>query len=107
MNCKVIQHSDQMVCKSCGLTWDINDPSPPSCGLRSTAVELYKPPFRYEYGYIYDAAHRVVADSDGQDAVLRVRGWGRIGYLPDAAALQDKVGELIAEALTKHWMTLS
>lgn len=28
MNCKAIQHSDQMVC---GLTWDANDPSPPEC----------------------------------------------------------------------------
>lgn len=112
MNCKAIQHSDQMVCESCGLTWDMNDPSPPVCGLprtvvlRSTAVALYRPPFRYECGYIYDADRRVVADSDGQDAVMRVRGWGRIGYLPDAGALQDKVGELIAESLTKHWTDL-
>ena len=31
MNCKAIQHSDQMVCKSCGLTWNMNDLSPPEC----------------------------------------------------------------------------
>lgn len=29
--CKAIQMSDQMVCRSCGLNWDMNDPEPPEC----------------------------------------------------------------------------
>ena len=27
--CKAVQHSDQMVCDLCNLTWDMNDPHPP------------------------------------------------------------------------------
>ncbi|MDB5822229.1 MAG: hypothetical protein JWR21_933 [Herminiimonas sp.] len=67
------------------------------------ALALYKPPFRFEHGYIFDAEHMMVADDQGQDVALRVRGWGRISYLPDAEALQDEVGRLIAEALTEYW----
>lgn len=81
--------------------------------LRSRALALYMPPFRYEMGYIWDAAGNMVADDDGTHIIpsdpketqgcVRIRGWGRIGYMQDASALQDKVGELIAEALTKFW----
>lgn len=39
MNCKAIQHSDQMVCESCGLTWDMNDPSPPVCRVPLPVVK--------------------------------------------------------------------
>jgi hypothetical protein len=45
----------------------------------------------------------MVADQPAQDAVLRIRGWGRIQYLPDAEKLQDAVGELIARAMTEFW----
>ena len=67
------------------------------------AVKLYKPPFRYERGYIFDADNSMVADNDAQDTVGRVRGWGRIQYLPNPEILQDRVGELIAQALTEFW----
>lgn len=30
--CKARQYSDQMMCGQCGLTWDMNDPEPPTCG---------------------------------------------------------------------------
>ncbi len=30
-NCKAKQYSDQVVCKECDLTWDMNDPCPPNC----------------------------------------------------------------------------
>lgn len=56
---------------------------------QSRAVSLYKPPFRYEMGYIWDA--------DGQ---------GRIQYLgdgPTTRALQDAVGHHIARVLTEGW----
>ncbi len=29
--CHAQQHSDQMDCAACGLSWDVNDPAPPSC----------------------------------------------------------------------------
>jgi hypothetical protein len=29
--CQARRYSDQMHCGRCGLTWDINDPEPPTC----------------------------------------------------------------------------
>lgn len=76
--------------------------------LKTKALELYKLPFRFDHGYIFDASGHTVADQggalDGQLAFMaQVRGWGRIGKLENAEAMQDKVGELIAEALTEYW----
>lgn len=76
--------------------------------LRQRAIDLYKPPFRYDQrgGYIWDAENQMVADNHTDpkdDAALRVRGWGRIGYLDDPEALQDEVGAVLAEALTAYW----
>jgi hypothetical protein len=31
MICKAKQYSDQMICDSCGLQWDVNDPDKPVC----------------------------------------------------------------------------
>ena len=36
--CRATQHSDQMICASCGLVWDTNDPDPPECRKISEAV---------------------------------------------------------------------
>lgn len=74
--------------------------------LRDKAVSLYKPPFRFEHGYILDAESRIVADNNVEDvdgAALRVRGWGRISYMENAEALQDEVGSVIALAMTEFW----
>jgi len=71
--------------------------------LTADALALYKPPFRFAYGFIWDAENMMVADHEGQDVALRIRGWGRIGYKPNAEQLQDKVGELIAQAMTEFW----
>jgi hypothetical protein len=75
--------------------------------LRSRAVALYVPPFRYLHGYVYDSHGHMVADHGGSEEPsslgLRVRGWGRIGGMPESAALQDAVGALIAELLTANW----
>lgn len=30
--CVAVQHSDQMVCHECKLTWDVDDISQPACG---------------------------------------------------------------------------
>ena len=70
------------------------------------ALRLYQTPFRYQHGYIWDANNHIVADSEGQDVALRVRGWGRIGYKANPEQLQDKVGELIAQAMTEFWQRL-
>ena len=80
---------------------------PPYGSKRAAAMAIYTPPFRYEHGYIFDSANHMVADNGGigddksvECAVAaRVRGWGRIGYMPDAAALQDEVGQMMADAL--------
>lgn len=82
--------------------------------LRQRALRLYRRPFRFDGGYVWDAAGEMVADDRVADsaelqipmsslALARVRGWGRISYLPNAPELQDAVGELIALALTEYW----
>lgn len=70
---------------------------------QKSAFALYEAPFKFNRGYIYDAKNQMVADDQGQDVALRVRGWGRISYLPEPEKLQDTVGELIAQALTEFW----
>lgn len=83
--------------------------TPPFGSKRAAALALYKPPFRFLHGYIHDADTQMVADQGGFEGAVethiaaRVRGWGRIGYMPDAEALQDEVGAVIAEALTAFW----
>lgn len=80
---------------------------PPYGSKRAAAMAIYTPPFKYKHGYIFDAQQHMVADNgpicDGpsvEGAVAsRVRGWGRIGYMPNAAELQDEVGQMMADAL--------
>lgn len=77
--------------------------------LRARAFALYKPPFKFQHGYIFDSAGSMVADQGGFDEKMgdaiaaRVRGWWRIGKFPTPEQLQDKVGELLAEALNDLW----
>lgn len=87
--------------------------------MRKRALALYRGPFKFDPhggGYIWDegakGGREMVADraggvsahdKEGVGAAARVRGWGRIGYMKDAAALHDAAGELIAEALTEYW----
>ena len=80
-----------------------DEASPVEGDVIRAALELYKPPFRFDSGYILDADGRVAYDNEGMDTMGRVRGWGRIQYLPNPEALQDKVGEMIAEAMTDFW----
>lgn len=73
--------------------------------MRAKALALYVPPFRHEKGYIYDSVDNVVAD-DGKPQLAvpaRVRGWGRIGYMENAAELQDEIGAILVEALNDFW----
>lgn len=81
--------------------------------LRDRARKLFKAPFKYVSGYIWDNDGEMLADNhvkyeaETQGATLRVRGWGRLGYIAkspaEVEALQDAYGELIAEALTAHF----
>jgi len=75
----------------------------PTVDMRAEALNLYVSPFRYKHGFIWDANENMVGDQPGQDTALRIRGWGRIGYMQNAERLQDAVGEIIAEALTEFW----
>lgn len=79
--------------------------TPPCGSKRKAALDLYRAPFKFEHGYIFDADYHMVADDDDVEShvAARVRGWGRIGGLPDAAELQDEVGRVIADALTAYW----
>lgn len=71
---------------------------------RKRALALYRPPFRYDNGYIWDGKGEMVADSQiDSDIGPRVRGWGRMKYLPESEALYEATGHLIAEALTAFW----
>jgi len=72
--------------------------------MKERALKLYRPPFRFERGYIFDDEGQMVADDAGE-SVTRVRGWGRIGKITNAEELQDTVGEMIAEAMTEYWQS--
>jgi hypothetical protein len=73
--------------------------------LKKKAFNLYTAPFSCRYGYIWDAEGNMVADDVGGDAMLRIRGWGRLGAMEDGDKIQDAVGDLIAEILTDYWNT--
>lgn len=69
--------------------------------LATRALALYTPPFKVVNGAIFDSdAHKVADDREG---VMRVRGWGRLSYMPDGALLQDAVGQALADALNNYW----
>lgn len=74
--------------------------------IRQKAFSLYKPPFKFVRGYIFDSNDEMVSD-DGEpgEAISRVRGWGRIVYMEKPELLQDEIGKMIAEALTIFWNT--
>ena len=75
--------------------------------ITAAALKLYKPPFEFRSGYIWDADGSMVADQGATEAVLRIRGWGHIQYLKEFKPedLQDEVGRLCAEAMTNFWLS--
>lgn len=85
---------------------------PPFGSKRKAAMAVYTPPFKYVHGFIYDADNHMVAD-DGcigsseptveKAIAARIRGWGRIGYMPNAAELQDEVGAMVSDALNAYY----
>lgn len=71
--------------------------------LTERALAIYKPPFKFESGYFFDSDGNMVADKHEAEA-MRVRGWGRISYMPTPEELQDHIGKLIAQAMTELWV---
>ena len=75
---------------------------------RRVGMSLYKPPFKYEHGFIFDSNDHIFAD-DGPTGMLlaRIRGWGYIqhagGTTVTAEAIQDELGQVVADALTEFW----
>ena len=79
--------------------------------LRQRALDLYRPPFRFDgITYIWDSKGEMVCDSqvEGElaDLAPRVRGWGRMKYIPGCDELFVATGHAIAEALTIGWEKL-
>ena len=80
--------------------------------IRKAALSLYKPPFKYVHGYIYDSGNQMVADDGGSEhsvenaVISRIRGWGRISYMQDAEALQDEMGQIVVDALNAYYKSL-
>lgn len=72
---------------------------------RKEAMKIYRPPFKHYRGYIHDAEGHMVSDDDQVNRTVahRVRGWGRISYLPNAEAIQDEIGVLMADALNEYY----
>jgi hypothetical protein len=74
---------------------------------RNEAMRLYVPPFKYKHGYIFDSDSQMFSDnkeSEENDSIQQVRGWGRISKMKNGAKIQDEVGTAIAEALTAYWV---
>jgi hypothetical protein len=78
---------------------------------RKDAMSIYTPPFRYVHGYIYDSNNLMVADDGdmtGEKNVksaiaARVRGWGKISYMQNGAAIQDEIGQMVVDALNQYY----
>jgi hypothetical protein len=81
------------------------EPTPPFGSKRKAAMAIYTPPFKYLRGYIFDSQNLMVADDDKVDGAVaaQVRGWGRLGYLPNGAELQDEIGQMVADALNAYY----
>ena len=81
------------------------EPAPPFGSKRSAAMEIYTPPFKFHRGYIFDSQNHMVADDREVDGAVaaRVRGWGRIGYMPNGAEIQDEIGQMVADALNAYY----
>lgn len=88
-----------------------SEPTPPFGSIRKAAMAVYKAPFKYNHGYIYDSQNLMVADDGGYGddnsvsgaVASHVRGWGRLGYLPDGDKLQDEIGQMMADALNLYY----
>lgn len=55
--CEAMQKSDQMVCESCELTWDMNDMYPPVCRKAAKRPSNWRPPPPPDVGGIAGREH--------------------------------------------------
>lgn len=42
--CGSRRENDQLVCRQCGLAWDVNDPDPPACRMPPTETPKAREP---------------------------------------------------------------
>jgi hypothetical protein len=73
---------------------------------RKAAMLIYKPPFKFNRGYIHDSAGHMVADDDQVQGSIaaQVRGWGYInGRFQEPETLQDEIGQMMADALNAYY----
>ncbi|WP_312834466.1 hypothetical protein [Comamonas sp.] len=80
----------------------------PLSELQKQALDMYKPPFQFHHGYIFDSAGHMFADEGRPDEAasliaVRIRGWGRLGKLSNGAEVQDAAGHLAVAALNAFW----
>lgn len=81
-------------------------------------MKLFKAPFIFKYGIIFDAESNIVADAHHEELTkgnLRTRGWGRISSYTMtickdqkeadrlACEIQDAGTKWIAEAMNEHY----
>lgn len=57
-------------------------------------MDLIKSPVRYE------AMGTMMFDANNNH-ILDIRGWGRLQYIKDGAAIQDSIGHFIADAINE------
>jgi hypothetical protein len=80
----------------------------PLSELQKQALDMYKPPFQFHHGYIFDSAGHMFADEGRPEEAasliaVRIRGWGRLGKLSNGAEVQDAAGHLVVAALNAFW----
>lgn len=92
------------------------DETPLTDEMKAKVLSIFKPPFSFSIGNIYDCTGRIVADhytDDEPGALIRMRGWGRLtgkgggmGLSSDEAyEIQCAAGQMFAEAFNAYWGT--
>ena len=107
MNCEIHGIVFKRTCSRCLQIKKATSNSALSNGIMADALAIYKPPFSFKAGYIYDSEGSMFADQgdekDRAASLARIRGWGRIGGMANPEELQDTVGKHMAIALTEYW----
>jgi hypothetical protein len=73
--------------------------------INDIAFELFKPPFVYSGGHIFDSVGNAVGENDGRalNAILVFKADERYKHLDQIDDINEALGKHIAEALTDHW----
>lgn len=61
--------------------------------MNDSIRKLFKPPFKlcFMKQYVYDSDNNTVADFRNDGDSFRVRGWGRMKYMPNADKAMDEL----------------